>query len=655
MPTPQRRGANARAAKARVLEAQNRYDANGTGRRIASWSPGSRGPRTAVEGTTRMRDRAQDAIRNDWAAASTTQKWGTTLIGVGITPRWDDKRYRELWDEHAKTADADGVLDAYGLQTLGVRAWFSDGEVFMRRRPRSLSLPLAAPVQYQLVESAFCPMFDATAWPGMPTGNEIRQGVEFNNYGRRVAYWMHREHPNDPNAKATPDKLIRVAASDIRHMFEPKRPGQVRGASELSAMLVRIRNSSDFEDAVLDRQKLANLFVTFVTRVMPTLDAEDFDPDTGLPKWYDRKGNPMASLEPGMQQELLPGEDVKFANPPEAGTSYPDYLRSTHLGTAAAGGMPYELLSGDIKDVSDRTLRVVINEFRRLARQRQWQIVIPMLCQPMVEWWADALWLKGELAESDMKAAKNPEWSPEGWEYIHPTQDAEGKKLELEMGVTSRARIAGDRGDSIEDIDNEREADLKRSKAKGLEPPPKPAPGAPGAAGAPAPAPRQPDPNATNDREFWLRVADMQKANADVTQSMRAAFEMALVAQSANFEKMIAAMAARSDQPIVNHYHVAAPSIENVVNVPPTTVENTVNVPAAVVENNVTLPAPVVENHTHVEPTPLAVTNNVNVSEVAITSMPTRETTTVIDRDRQTDEIVQTKTVEKDASKPKKD
>lgn len=651
MPTPQRRGANARAAKARVLEAQNRYDANGTGRRIASWSPGSRGPRTAVEGTSRMRDRAQDAIRNDWAAASTTQKWGTTLIGVGITPRWDDKRYRELWDAHARTADADGVLDAYGLQTLGVRAWFSDGEVFMRRRPRSLSLPLAAPVQYQLVESAFCPMFDATAWPGMPTGNEIRQGVEFNTYGRRVAYWMYREHPNDPNAKATPDKLIRVAASDIRHMFEPKRPGQVRGASELSAMLVRIRNSSDFEDAVLDRQKLANLFVTFITREMPTLDAGDFDPDTGLPRWYDRKGNPMASLEPGIQQELLPGEDVKFANPPEAGTSYPDYLRSTHLGTAAAGGMPYELLSGDIKDVSDRTLRVVINEFRRLARQRQWQIVIPMLCQPMVEWWADALWLKGDLAESDLKAAKSPKWSPEGWEYIHPTQDAEGKKIELEMGVTSRARIAGDRGDSIEDIDNEREADLKRSKDKGLEPPPKPAPGA---AGAPAPAPRQPDPNATNDREFWLRVADMQKANADVTQSMRAAFEMALVAQSANFEKMIAAMAARSEQPIVNHFHVAAPSVENVVNVPPTTVENTVNVPAPVIENNVTLPAPVVENHTHVEPTPLAVTNNVNVSEVAITSMPTRETTTTVARDQQ-GEIVDTKTVEKDAFKPKKD
>ena len=664
MPTPQRRGANARAVKARVLEAQNRYDANGTGRRIASWSPGSRGPRTAVEGTTRMRDRAQDAIRNDWAAASTTQKWGTTLIGVGITPRWKDKRYRELWDEHAKTADADGVLDAYGLQTLGVRAWFSDGEVFMRRRPRSLTLPLAAPVQYQLIESAFCPMFDATAWPGMPEGNEIRQGVEFNNYGRRVAYWMYREHPHDPNAKATPDKLIRVAASDIRHMFEPKRPGQVRGASELSAMLVRIRNSSDFEDAVLDRQKLANLFVTFITRALPTLDAGDFDPDTGLPRWYDRKGNPMASLEPGIQQELLPGEDVKFANPPEAGTSYPEYLRSTHLGTAAAGGMPYELLSGDIKDVSDRTLRVVINEFRRLARQRQWQIVVPMLCQPMVDWWADALRLKGDLAESDMRAAKSPEWSPEGWEYIHPTQDAEGKKIELEMGVTSRARIAGERGDSIEDIDDERETDLKRSKDKGLEPPPKPEPGAAGAAPG-KPAPKKPDPNALDDRVLAVMEAavnrplpdpmatlapamiEMQRSFADMLTRVIAASQEQMQAQrladAEAFREAIVLARENAARPVEHHHHVSAPNVEN-----------NVTVPAPVIENNVTVPAPVVENHTHVEPTPLAVTNNVNVSEVSITSMPTRETTTTVARDQQ-GEIVDTKTVEKDAFKPKKD
>jgi lambda family phage portal protein len=659
MPT-QRRGAAARAAKSRAIDAQARYDAAGTGRRIAAWSPGSGGPRTAVEGTTRLRDRAQDSIRNDWASASTTQKWATTLVGVGITPRWKNKALRKLWDRFVRTADADHILDAYGLQTLAVRAWFSDGEVFLRRRPRSLVLrDLAAPVQVQLIESAYCPFFDATAWQGMPIGNEIRQGIEFNKYGLRVAYWMHREHPHDPNVKVTPDMLIRVPASEIRHMFEPKRPGQIRGASELSAMLVRIRSSGDFEDAVIDRQRLANLFVTFITRAMPTLEPADFDPDTGLPKWYDKKGNPMAGLEPGIQQELLPGEDVKFANPPEAGTSYSDFLRSTHLGTAAAGGMPYELLSGDIKDVSDRTLRVVINEFRRLARQRQWQIVVPMHCQPVVEWWADALVLKGDLSEADLDEAKSPTWSPEGWEYIHPTQDAEGKKIELEMGTTSRSRIAGGRGDDIEEIDAERSDDLKRSKQLGLEPPPPPAPGA-APAGPPKPTPK-PQPTALEEGMVSIAkaaverqepnvveaiapvIAEMMRSNAEMMERALRTFgeqmQMARVAQSADLERTLQTMALAVSRPT-----------EVVNNVAPTPVHMHVEPTPLNIENKVE-PTPV---HMHVEPTPLQVTNNVEVSEVAITSMPARETTTTVARDAQ-GEIVDTKTVERDATKPKKD
>jgi capsid protein len=183
-------------------------------------------------------------------------------------------------------------------------------------------------------------------------------------------------------------------------------------------------------------------------------------------------------------QELLPGEDVKFSNPPEAGTTYSDYMRTMGLGSASGSGMPYELWSGDIKDISDRAMRVMFNEFRRLARQRQWQTMIPMHCQFVIERWARACVLAGVLGESELAEAQTPEHSPEGWEYIHPTQDAEGKKTLLEMGVISRQRIAAERGDDINDIDDERKADLERSKTMGLEPVVPPA-----APKAPAPAP----------------------------------------------------------------------------------------------------------------------------------------------------------------------
>ena len=171
---------------------------------------------------------------------------------------------------------------------------------------------------------------------------------------------------------------------------------------------------------------------------------------------------------PGIVQELEPGQDVMFANPPEAGTTYSDYMRTQHMGTSAAMGIPYEIFSGDIKEVSDRTLRVIINEFRRLAEQRQWQIIIPQMCQPCVEWFADAALLAGKIVVAELDPVRRVEHAPHGWQHIHPVQDPQGKKLEVEAGFRSRSSVIGERGDDPDMVDDERQADLQREKDLGL-------------------------------------------------------------------------------------------------------------------------------------------------------------------------------------------
>lgn len=444
-----------------------KYDAGGNGRRIKAWTPPSTGPVRATADATKVRDRARDAFRNDWAASSAAHKWTNNLIGVGITPRWKKDYLNQLWAKFVRDADSYGVLDAYGLQTLATLSWYVSGEVFMRRRPRPIFLGLAVPVQFQLIESDYVPMLDATSWPGMPAGNRIVQGIELNPYDRRVAYWMHKEHPGDFNKTLDPLTLIRVPASEVSHIFEPKRPGQLRGVSELASTLVRLRSTMDYEDAVLDRQKLANLFVAFVKRAMPDAESYDVDPLTGLPSFYSEENTALARLEPGMTQQLLPGEDITFANPPEAGTTYSDYLRTTHMGTMAGQGLPYETASGDIRNVSDRTLRVIMVEFRRFARSRQYQLCIPMICQPMVEWFAQAGVLSGAIDAADQEEASNPVHSPEGWEYIHPVQDVQGKIAAIAAGLISRDQVISERGDDPRTVDlqraesNKRQADLQ--------------------------------------------------------------------------------------------------------------------------------------------------------------------------------------------------
>lgn len=456
------------------LVARNQYDAAGHGRRMRGWTAPSSGPNRAVSGLTTIRNRARDATRNEWTGAAGERVWGTNLIGTGIIARPKTKdpalkeRFAEIWEDFCTTADADGVLDFYGLQTLAVESWRTSGEVFIRFRPRRADDGLRIPLQIQLLEADMVPMLDADTWPGMPAGNTIRCGIERNRIGQRVAYWCYRQHPGDgPTAAISHADLARVPASEIRHLYKPARPGALRGVPFNAPVLPKMRSVGNFDDAVLVRQELANLYTAFVTRP-PDNASPQIDPTTGMPVETDASGAPMVGLEPGLAQELAPGEDIKFSEPPDAGANYPDFMRQQHLGIAAGSGTPYELLTGDVRDVSDRTLRIVINEFRRTCEQYQWQLIIPMLCQPVRDAVARAAVMAGELTPEQGREFTRCTWHPHAWPYIHPTQDVQAQKMELEAGLKSRSALIAQRGDDIEQTDAERADDAAREQRLGL-------------------------------------------------------------------------------------------------------------------------------------------------------------------------------------------
>lgn len=610
------------------LAVHNKYDAAGSGRRMRGWTPTTSGPNKALVGLQNIRNRSLDVNRNDWAGEASTRRWTTSLIGVGITPRLRSSvpkgrrpLVKDLWDRWVEVADADGVLNFYGLQTLAVRSWLTSGEVFIRKRVRRMDFGMEVPLQIQLIEPEYVPLFDSDTWPGMPKGNTIRSGIERDSRGQRVAYWMHREHPSDGMVNL--QNLLRIPANEISHLYEPARPGALRGVPGLAPVLARLRNIADFDDAVLERQKLANLFVAFVTR---GANIQDLDALTGVEDEEGADGSKTLGMSPGIIQELGIGEDVKFANPPESGTGFGEYMRNQHLGTSAGAGLPYELMTGDIKEVSDRTLRVIINEFRRFAEQRQWQIVIPQMCQRVRNWWTDAAYLAGHISEAEIEPVRVVEWSPHGWAYIHPVQDPQGKKLEVEAGFRSRSSVVGERGDDPEATDDERAADDKReqdlkigaySEAEKL---------------ANAPAPAKGDADGIDNEEYAA------PPNAQLV-AMLQGMQTQLAGMMASIQA-----APREQAPAVTiNNHQPAVSVANNLPAPEVTVTNQVEPTAVTIENNVATPAVNVTNQ--VEPTPV----NVNTAVNPQLSMPPRTTTTTVVRDEQGN-IIETRQVEQTAT-----
>ncbi|WP_186053474.1 phage portal protein [Burkholderia gladioli] len=450
--------------------------ASTVGARAKAWRVSGAGPNAAaVQNLPLMRARARDAIRNDPWAKTAIGRLVSNTIGAGIQAHPQHpidairKEQKQLWEDSGEEIDADGRYDLAGVQSLAARSFFSDGEVLVLRRMRHLRDGLAVPMQIQILEGDMLPM-DKNE---IVAGGEIINGVEFDHDGRRVAYHLHRRHPGEYGRASFPSmQTVRVPADQIAHVFQALRPGQVRGVPELSTVLLRLRSLDNFDDAVLFRQEVSNLFAGFIVKPHsePGLIG---DPITGAAVGYDADGfSPVVSLEPGGMQELAPGEDVRFASPPGAGTDYAPFMRQQLMAAAASVGMPYEVLTGDLRDVSDRVLRVILNEFRRAVEQIQWNVFIHQFCRPVWRWWVDACALSGAMSMPDYYRRRRDyfrvRWVPQGWPYIHPVQDVTAKRMEIRSGLASRSGAVLARGDDPEQVDNENAADLAREQRLGL-------------------------------------------------------------------------------------------------------------------------------------------------------------------------------------------
>lgn len=446
-----------------------------TGSRSRNWNPSAAGPNSAATSNlTTIRRRARDAVRNDpWAKTGAT-RWVSNVIGTGIQPypRHPDKGVRaalkELWADWVPEADADDRLDFYGLQALAARSMFTDGEALARLRQRRPEDGLAVPLQLQAIEGDQLPVEDCRSLPG---GREVVNGVEFDAIGRRVNYHLWNRHPGEFRG-ARSLELRPVPASSVVHAFPVLRPGQVRGVSELATVLLRLKTLDNFDDAVAFRQEVANLFAGFVV----TKDDESDRPNpvneiTGNDEVYDYDGTPMAGIEPGSLNILDEGRDIKFATPPGAPDNYAEFMRQQLMAAFASIGVPYELATGDLRGISDRTLRVLVNEFHRMVEQFQWTVFIHQWCRPIWNAWIDSIFLAGLMPMrylADRRKWLRVLWVPQGWPYFNPVQDVKANTDSVRAGFTSRAAIILAQGEDPEQVADQIRADNDRADADGL-------------------------------------------------------------------------------------------------------------------------------------------------------------------------------------------
>ena len=444
------------------------FDAGQGGRRLRHFQPSRAHLNTLIAAAgADITARARWLSRNNGYAVNAVESWAGNVVGAGIKPSSligdpDLKaRVQRLWLDWTDSADAEGFTDFYGLQRRAAREVFIAGEVFFRFRPRRPEDGLPVPLQLQMIPSEMLPL---TRSEPLASGGAIRQGIEFDAIGRRVAYHFLRRHPGDATDPGLAGETVRIPASEIVHVVDPVDAGQLRGVSRFAPAVAKLFLLDQYDDAELDRKKVAAMHALFITTPAP---AEPFDVAES-----DEDGERVLDLQPGSVTMLEPGEEIQASSPADVGQTYEPFQYRTLLQVSAALGVPYAYLSNDMLKANYSNSRLALLEFRRRVEAYQHAVMVFQLCRPVWARWMDSAVMAGALDMGSYARRRGEylacSWLPPKWDWVDPLKDARAEIEQIEAGLKSRAQALSERGYDAEQVDAEIAADRDREQRLGL-------------------------------------------------------------------------------------------------------------------------------------------------------------------------------------------
>ena len=211
------------------------------------------------------------------------------------------------------------------------------------------------------------------------------------------------------------------------------------------------------------RQKVAAMFAGFLTDANNT--AGGFEGD--------QSGSSLeGGLEPGTIKVLPPGTDMRFSEPAQVGDAL-GFIPVIQREIAAAIGVMYEQMTGDLSQVNYSSYRAGALEFRRRIEVLQHSIIVFQLCRPIWQRFVTLAILSGTLPARDFASKREDyfavKWIAPGWDWVDPEKDAKAEQIAISAGFKSRREVVAGRGEDIEALDAEIAADNARASSLGLD------------------------------------------------------------------------------------------------------------------------------------------------------------------------------------------
>lgn len=415
-----------------------------------------------------LRLAARDLDRNDGQLHGVLNRLADYSVPQ-ISPRWEtdsdnwNTAAREWFVRWSRGADVRGFEDFQRLVWLAVRGSFLEGDgAFVLLRDGRLQ-----PIEAELICT---PTGEAAA---VAKGVDIRGGVELDAVGRAVAFWIA---PRNKSGLPDAARARRILARDVVFFRHTTRFDAVRGIAPVACITARAVDSGDLHDSYVAkvRHDSKQAGVVRTEEGMPgNMDFGDED-DSGVGAGATPEAGGDGDTPPTFEDDSLklwwlrPSESVTPLVPSTPSTSIVSY--EEHLLRTMSGGLgiPYEFWALDLRNLSwstaNATVKLAGDKFREIHRWAVREIV-----RPILDWRILLAISRGELPPAPTKRGFDGlersqfdayRIAPPEYLWASEREHLESAKLAQQMGMPALSALAAERGLTMDEVLDAREAEL---------------------------------------------------------------------------------------------------------------------------------------------------------------------------------------------------
>lgn len=460
--------------------AMRMYAMGKPGRTTAGWGTSTTSEDHELQISLRTsRNRARALIRDAAYAKRAKVIVQNNVIGSGIGLQAKVKNSRDAfndrinddieaqWKHWSKKQHCHigKALSFPDLERLCLGQVFDAGEIFIRKHFTKLPgsrVPLALEViEPERIADEYSPS------PGNPN-NTVRLGVEVDQYGAAVAYFVRVLHPGDYGMQPfTADRVERVPAEEMIHLRVIDRWPQTRAIPWMHAAARKLNDMDGLTEAEVTAARGSACYMGFIE------PPADNDPSFGEEQ---EDGSVQEELEPAVIHRLNPGEKFNGYAPTRPNTQIDPFMRMMLREVAAGVGCSYESLSRDYSQSNYSSSRLALLDDRDLWKVLQGWWIRAFREELHQVWLHQAVLAEAVRSISIIEYANNPEkfeaccFKPRGWSWVDPTKEVAAYKEAVRCGFTTVSDVIAQTGNGrdLYEILEEREQELDYMEDKGL-------------------------------------------------------------------------------------------------------------------------------------------------------------------------------------------